>query len=90
MFHFVLMARALYPRVVKKKFLLSHIGTSEVIHEDSIQSCAKLLMVSEVLLLSNGTNEPLAFELLPLSLNFNFPIDFNVQCHVMKVKSNWQ
>jgi hypothetical protein len=66
---------------VKKKFLLSHIGTPEVIHEDSIQSCAKLLMVREVLLLSNGASEPLAFWLL---------LDFIVHCHVMKVKSYWQ
>jgi hypothetical protein len=48
MFHFVLLARILYPHVVKKKFLLSHIGTPEVIHEDSIETCAKLLMVREL------------------------------------------
>jgi hypothetical protein len=90
MLHFVLLARTLYPRIVKKKFLLSHIGTPEVIHEDSIKSCAKLLMVSEVFLLSNGASEPFAFWLLPLSLNSNLPLDFNVQCHVMKVKSYWQ
>jgi hypothetical protein len=70
------MARALYPHVVKKKFLLSHIGTPEVIHEDSVQSCAKQLMVSEVLLLSNGTSEPLVYGLLPLSLNCNFQLIF--------------
>jgi hypothetical protein len=53
MLHFVLLARALYPHVVKKKFLLSHIGTSEIIHEDSVQTCARLLMVSALFVLSN-------------------------------------
>jgi hypothetical protein len=48
MLHFVLVASILYPHIVKKQFLLNHIGTPEVIHEDSIQTCAKLLMVSEV------------------------------------------
>jgi hypothetical protein len=57
MLHIVLLARTLYPRVVKKKFLQSRIGTPEVIHEDSIESCAKILMVSDILLLSNGTTE---------------------------------
>jgi len=42
--HFVLVARARYPHVVKKKFLLTHIGTTEIINEDSVQACAKLLM----------------------------------------------
>lgn len=48
--HFVLLARNLYPHVVKKKFLLSHIGTPAVIHEDSVETCAKILMVSELFL----------------------------------------
>jgi hypothetical protein len=46
MLHFVLLARILYPNVVKKKFLLSHVGTPEVIHEDSVEIYARLLMVS--------------------------------------------
>jgi hypothetical protein len=72
MLHFVLLARSLYPNIVKKKFLLSHIGTPEVIHEDSVQSCARLLMVSDIVLLSDGTSEPLASEFLFPSLNSNF------------------
>lgn len=48
MLHFVLVARAQYPHVVKKKFLLAHIGTTEIIHEDSVQACARLLMVGAV------------------------------------------
>jgi hypothetical protein len=80
MLHFVLLARSLYPHVVKKKFLLNHIGTPEVIHEDSVQSCARLLMVSDILLLSTGTSEPLTYQLLFPSLNSHFLIDFTVRC----------
>jgi len=69
MLHFVLVARARYPHVVKKKFLLTHIGTSEIIHEDSVQTCAKLLMVSAVFVLLNEL-------LFPLLLGFCFPSHF--------------
>lgn len=69
MLHFVLVARARYPHVVKKKFLLTHIGTTEIIHEDSVQACAKLLMVSAVFILLNE----LLFLLL---LGFCFPSHF--------------
>jgi len=69
MLHFVLVVRARYPHVVKKKFLLAHIGTTEIIHEDSVQACAKLLMVSDVFVSSNE----LLFPLLP---GFCFPSHF--------------
>lgn len=69
MLHFVLVARARYPHVVKKKFLLTHIGTTEIIHEDSVQACAKLLMVSAVFVLLNEL-------LFPLLLGFCFPSHF--------------
>ena len=45
MLHFLLVGRSLFPTVVKKKFLSSNIGCPEVIHEQSLQTCAKLLMV---------------------------------------------
>jgi hypothetical protein len=70
--HFVLLARALYPHVVKKKFLHSHIGTSEIINEDSVWTCAKLLMVSAVFVLSNEL-------LLPLLLGSYFPSHFHIR-----------
>lgn len=69
MLHFVLVARARYPHVVKKKFLLTHIGTTEIIHEDSVHACAKLLMVSAVFVLLNEL-------LFPLLLCFCFPSHF--------------
>ncbi|KAJ4426640.1 hypothetical protein ANN_26438 [Periplaneta americana] len=43
-FHYMLLSTVLHPGVVKKKLLLSHIGAPEIIHEESIQTCAKLLM----------------------------------------------
>lgn len=69
MLHFVLVARARYPHVVKKKFLRTHIGTTEIIHEDSVQACAKLLMVSAVFVLSNEL-------LFPFLLGFCFSSHF--------------
>ena len=45
-FHFLLLTRLRFPEVVKKKFLINNIGTRDVINEDSLQTCAKLLMVS--------------------------------------------
>ncbi|PSN57118.1 hypothetical protein C0J52_01317 [Blattella germanica] len=44
-FHFLLLTRLRFPEVVKKKFLINNIGTRDVINEDSLQTCAKLLMV---------------------------------------------
>ncbi|XP_069699003.1 uncharacterized protein Mybbp1A [Periplaneta americana] len=43
-FHYMLLSTVLHPGVVKKKLLLSQIGAPEIIHEESIQTCAKLLM----------------------------------------------
>lgn len=75
MLHFVLLVRVLYPHVVKKKFLLSHIGTPEVIHEDSIQTCAKLLMVSGFFYLI-WTSGQLAYVLLFLPPSIALPACF--------------
>ena len=43
--HFLLVGRSRFPEVVEKKFLTSQIGTPEVIHENTLQTCARLLMV---------------------------------------------
>lgn len=69
MLHFVLLARARYPHVIKKKFLLAHIGTAEIIHEDSVQACAKLLMVSVIFVLSDEVLSLIALFLFSLSLS---------------------
>ncbi|XP_046980290.1 myb-binding protein 1A isoform X1 [Schistocerca americana] len=46
--YILLLASRQYPSVVKKKFMMKHLGTPGLIVEDSLKACGKLLMESPV------------------------------------------